>query len=86
MDSLGPPSIRMRDAGIAKSFQGDRTWVVYRAVKDKRCTGGERWVALGWVTQASEEQARLEARKVFNRFDQEQLRLMPCTRGFGWFV
>ena len=60
------------------------TWIVYRVVKDKRCTDGQRWVAIGWVCHNNEVQARDEALKIFRLFDQEDLKLVLTTQGYGF--
>ena len=62
------------------------TWIVYRVVKDKRCTDGVRWLAVGWVNQANEEMAQREAHKMFARYDQENMRLLKTEPGYGWLV
>lgn len=62
------------------------TWIVYRIVKDSRCSNGERWIAIGWVNQNNEEQARFEAHKAFARYNEEQLKLMPTKPGYGFLV
>jgi hypothetical protein len=64
----------------------DVTWIVYRIVKDKRCSNGERWLAIGWVNHSNEQQARVEAHKAFRQFDEEQLKLVQTTPGYGFFV
>lgn len=63
-----------------------RTWIVHRAFKDKRVTGGERWQPIGWVNHTNEEQARREAHKMFGRYDEENLRLLETTPGCGWLA
>lgn len=62
------------------------TWIVYRIVKDKRCLNGERWLAIGWVNHANEQQASAEAHKMFRNYDQEQLRLVVTKPGTGWLI
>ena len=62
------------------------TWIVYRVVKDKRCSNGERWLAIGWVNQGSEQQAQTEAHKIFARYDEEQLKLVQTSLGYGFLV
>jgi hypothetical protein len=62
------------------------TWIVYRVVNDKRCSGGTRWVPIGWVNHVTESLARSEAKKWFNRFDEEELKLIVTEPGCGWLM
>jgi hypothetical protein len=62
------------------------TWIVHRVVKDRRCTDGQRWLAIGWVCHDNEAQARDEAHKMFRLFDQEELKLLLTTPGIGFLV
>lgn len=62
------------------------TWIVYRVVKDKRCTDGVRWQAIGWACNNNEVQAKAEALKMFRLFDEEDLKLVLTTQGCGFLV
>ena len=62
------------------------TWIVYRVIKDKRCTGGTRWVALGWINSDNEQIAMVEAKKEFGTFDTVELKLVETKKGCGWLM
>jgi hypothetical protein len=62
------------------------TWIVYRVIKDKRCTDGVRWVPVGWVNHTNEAMAKTEAHKMFARYNEENLKLVQTTQGCGWLV
>jgi hypothetical protein len=62
-------------------------WIVYRITEDKRCEGGERLLATGWVCAPTEEEALCLARTKFAPDPNDCRLTVEQTEGeWGWIV
>jgi hypothetical protein len=73
------------DALSSRSYSA--LWIVYRVTEDKRCEGGQRMQAIGWVRAPIWEEALALARTKFapKGFDL-YLSVEEMEGDWGWFV